>query len=424
MFRMKSRHKFWAFAAGMFFVAQLLAIDPSVTVSLFNQDAASRRVTVEYNLANGSAIVTAEILTNGVPVPVGDGFVCPTTRGLSVPVNRMMANGTHKFYWQPTTQWPGHALAAGDVSVRLSTWATNDPPLYMGIDLTTKSNIVYFANRTSIEGGEQARRWKTDWMLFRRIPAKGAEWYYGSSGPTTHGQQSGSKHYVKFTADYYAAIYEVTQAQWSNVYVNAGISGIATTANPSILTTGEDLPLRPVEHISIAAVRGMVDDGIDWPSTGHTVRAAPKSFLGCLRNFCGVEVDLPTEAQWEYACRAGTGTRFCCGDTWDDRYGWTTANCSGPQPVGTTIPNDWGLYDFHGNVYEPCLDWMDTVNYDYPENDNTDPQGPVSGTSRCLRGGTWNGGPNLTESYHRGWVLPGTLQANQGLRLFCPAEVK
>jgi formylglycine-generating enzyme required for sulfatase activity len=299
----------------------------------------------------------------------------------------------------------------------------------MGIDLTTKSNIVYFANRTSIEGGEQARRWKTDWMLFRRIPAKGAEWYYGSSGPTTPNQQAGTKHYVKFTADYYAAIYEVTQAQWSNVYVNAGISGIATTANPSILTTGEDLPLRPVEHISIAAVRGMVDDGIDWPSTGHTVRAAPKSFLGCLRDYCGVDVDLPTEAQWEYACRAGTGTKYCCGDTWDDRYGWTTANCSGPQPVGTTIPNDWGLYDFHGNVYEPCLDWMDNANYDYPANDNTDPQGPVAPPegktpNRCLRGGTWNGGPGLTASYLRGWVLPGHLQANQGLRLFCPSEVK
>ena len=409
--------------AGMAVATSLCMAEPSVTVLAFNQDAASRRVTVEYRLEGGPAVVTVEILTNGVPVQAGS-FVCPTTRDLSVPVNRLVQNGDYRLYWQPTVQWPGHALAAGQVSVRLSAWTDDNPPPYMGIDLTAKSNIVYYAGRESVEGGEQARRWKTDWMLFRRVPAKGAEWYYGSSGPATHNQQAGTKHYVKFTEDYYAGVYEVTQAQWSNVYVNAKISGIATSAKPSILKTGDDLPLRPVENISVAAVRGLVDDEIDWPTTGHKVRDAPKSFLGCLRKYCGVDVDLPTEAQWEYACRAGTGTKYCCGDTMDNRYAWTTANCTEPQPVGTTLPNAWGLYDFHGNVYEPCLDWMDTVNYDYPEDDNTDPQGPATGSSRCLRGGTWNGGAGLTASYLRGWVLPGTGQKNQGLRLFCPAIVK
>ena len=398
--------------------------DPTVTVLSLSQDASSRRMTVEYRLEGGPAIVTAEVLTNGVPVPLGNGFVCPTTRHRFEGVNCMMPDGTYRLYWQPTVQWPGHALSAGTVSVRLSTWANDDPPPYMGIDLTAKSNVVYFAGRESVYGGEQARLWKTDCMLFRRVPAKDAEWYYGSSGPATHGNQSGTKHYVKFTADYYAGVYEVTRAQWANVYVNAGISGIDTSANPSTLQTGDDLPIRPVEHVSIAAVRGLPGDGIDWPTTGHEVRAAPKSFLGCLRAYCGVDVDLPTEAQWEYACRAGTGTKFCCGDTWDDRYGWTTSNCTAPQPVGTTLPNAWGLYDFHGNVYEPCLDWMDTENLDYPADDNIDPKGPTTGTSRCLRGGTWNGGPNLTASYFRGWVSAGQPQFNQGLRLFCPAVAK
>ena len=387
---------------------------PSVTVdSVTPEVGAPVAVTVAYTLS-GKAVVTAEMFA-------GEAALKGEFDG---DVNVLLEAGSHIFRWRADVS-VGGAYAAGALTAKVKAWDPESPPDYMAVDLANASAPVrYYATSNDVPGGVTSRKYTINWMLFRRIPAKNVEWYYGSSGPVTPGMQAGTKHYVKFTEDYYAGIYEVTQAQWSNVYVNAGISGITAVADPSNLKTGDDLPIRPVEHISIAEVRGMVADGIDWPTTGHQVRAAPKSFLGCLRNYCGVEVDLPTEAQWEYACRAGTGTKYCCGDTWDDSYGWTSANCTAPQPVGTTIPNAWGLYDFHGNVYESCLDWMDTVNYDYPDDDNTDPKGPATGSNRCLRGGTWNGAPNLTASYLRGWVSPGNPQANQGLRLFCPAEVK
>ena len=109
----------------------------------------------------------------------------------------------------------------------------------------------------------------------------------------------------------------------------------------------------------------------------------------------GYEYTLPTEAQWEYACRAGTTTALNSGKDLTNgtqcsemgEVGWYSYN-SGEKthPVGQKKPNAWGLYDMHGNVLEWCLDW----NGDYPLAPVTDPTGPDNGTSRVIRGGGWN----------------------------------
>jgi len=105
----------------------------------------------------------------------------------------------------------------------------------------------------------------------------------------------------------------------------------------------------------------------------------------------GFQYRLPTEAEWEYACRAGSTNRFNYGD--DPGYtnlvnhAWYTANgAETTHPVGQKPPNAWGLYDMHGNVWEWCQDWYDT----YPGGSVTNPQGPTIGTSRVLRGGSWD----------------------------------
>lgn len=97
---------------------------------------------------------------------------------------------------------------------------------------------------------------------------------------------------------------------------------------------------------------------------------------------------LPTEAQWEYACRAGTSTRFGYGDDTSQyielqNYAWYDS--SQMQPVGQKLPNPWGLYDMHGNVSELCADWYGN----YPASSVTDPQGPATGVQHVARGGSW-----------------------------------
>ncbi len=110
---------------------------------------------------------------------------------------------------------------------------------------------------------------------------------------------------------------------------------------------------------------------------------------------------LPTEAQWEYACRAGTDTAFSFSDSdlHIDEFAWYRGNSGGKmQEGGQKKPNAFGLYDMHGNVWEWCSDWYG----DYPSTPLTDPQGPNSGASRVLRGGSWGGGPDVVRCARRG----------------------
>ena len=127
---------------------------------------------------------------------------------------------------------------------------------------------------------------------------------------------------------------------------------------------------------------------------------------------------LPTEAEWEYACRAGTTTEYCFGN--DEKalgdYGWFEGNSGGQtQPVGAKQPNRWGLHDMHGNVWEWCQDWF-AEDY-YQASDGKDPRGPKSGTSRVLRGGSWYNPAVGARSAYRGGDRPGWRDRGVGFRL-------
>jgi formylglycine-generating enzyme required for sulfatase activity len=171
-------------------------------------------------------------------------------------------------------------------------------------------------------------------------------------------------HRVTITQPFYLGKYEVTQEQWEAVMGN----------NPSRFKG----PKNPVEMVSWQGCQDFM------------AKLNEKSWAG------GARFSLPTEAQWEYACRAGTTTQWSFGD---DRgklgdYAWWGGNAAETtHPVGQKKPNAWGLYDMHGNVFEWCADWYRR----YEPGDQTDPVGPDSGDngdlptgSHVLRGGSWN----------------------------------
>jgi formylglycine-generating enzyme required for sulfatase activity len=190
-------------------------------------------------------------------------------------------------------------------------------------------------------------------------------------------------HQVTISRPLYMGKYEVTQAQWQAVMDD----------NPSRLK-GDNLP---VENVS-------------WDNV--------QEFIKRLNQREGKEAcRLPTEAEWEYAARAGTTTRYSFGDDVAQlgEYAWYGENADAKtHPVGEKKPNAWGLYDMHGNVWEWVQDWYAT---DYYQNSpNVDPQGPTAGAVRVFRGGCWGDSARFARSALRNWVHPGDRVGVLGFR--------
>ena len=151
-----------------------------------------------------------------------------------------------------------------------------------------------------------------------------------------------------------------------------------------------------------------------WTSSTRTRRPHPGPLPGGEGEF-----RLPTEAQWEYACRAGSTTKYCFGDdeTTLGDYAWYSANSdSKTHPVGQKKPNAWGLYDMHGNVWEWCQDWYDSGYYAKSPED--DPTGPATGPCRVIRGGGWGSGvAGGCRSAGRRYTGPGHRSEDLGFRV-------
>ena len=221
-------------------------------------------------------------------------------------------------------------------------------------------------------------------MEFVRIPAD----TFMMGSPTTELDRDDDeiRHEVTLTQNFYMQTTEVTQGQWQAVM----------DENPSYFQNcGLDCP---VENVSWDDVQEFIARLNAQSTDGYTYR-------------------LPTEAEWEYACRAGTETRFYTGNSEADldRAGWYRNNSDGQtHPVGQKEPNGFGLYDMHGNVWEWCSDWYG----DYPTGSVTDPQGPSSGEDRVLRGGSWyNDGRRMRCAYRYGYDPAVRYDADRGLRL-------
>jgi sulfatase modifying factor 1 len=221
--------------------------------------------------------------------------------------------------------------------------------------------------------------------------------HMGSHKHENERQGNERRHKVTLTKRFYMQTTEVTQGQWHAVMGKGLIN----------LHKGPD----------------------NWPVTRVSWYDA-QNFIEWLNQKNDGVYRLPTEAEWEYACRAGTRTPY---------YWGSEANCSNamygnnpldnywcesyiaekglmpgkPAPVKSYPPNPWGLYDMSGNVWEWCQDWF----YYYPKGHLIDPKGPSHGNSRARRGGSWFGGPNALRSANRNFANPAFKETTLGFRL-------
>ena len=290
------------------------------------------------------------------------------------------------------------ATAGGTVNL-YAVWK-NSNPLYMVIDLSGGSSATSYpvTYLDAVPSGGWTDTYKTTKLVLRRCDA--GSFIMG-------GDQANSAHNVTLTKPYYIGVFEVTQKQYTLVMGSC----------PSSL--GDAFP---AYNVSYNSIRG-TSNGAKWPSSSAVDSS---SFMGKLRTRTGMNFDLPTEAQWERSCRAGTTTKYYWGSSIDGDYLWyfdnsATAGRKQPHTCGTKKANAWGLYDMSGNVHEWCLDYYGTMPY------GTDPKGPSKGDDagrRVVRGGSYNSSEPYVTSYDRTRVRPGHPDDTYvcGFRLFLPLQ--
>ena len=330
-----------------------------------------------------------------------------------------VSRGARRIVWDPMkTAYTNQVLMRFNVE-----FAPTNSPLYMIVDLTQSAGAsgqieyVYEGDLTNGLWGTWERNpvtnfgtvvesviwtgvtngstYKTDKLVLRRVRA--GTFLMGNTVPPTKS--------VTLTKDFYAGVFETTEAQWNRIMGGGGSSII------------------PKNGLSYNTIRGATNNvpPVDWPSTGSFV--STNNFIGKLRLWTGISgFDLPTDAQWEYLCRAGTTSYYNDGASTSasdtnilNRLAWWTKNSGGAfHAVGEKVPNAWGLYDTHGSEWEWCLDWY----VDLGAGPFTDPMGPTVGSKRCIRGdGYMYTGANTCASGNRGSGAASEMNGVYGFRL-------
>lgn len=299
--------------------------------------------------------------------------------------------GKHRLTWDADADMPNMKLESVSFAVFANILGETETAEYLVIDLSVGSTATSYpvTTMTGVPSGGWTDEYKTTKLVMRRCPA----------GADPLGRYT-------LTEDFYAGVFEITQKQWELVM---GASK-NWSSNDGLGNT------YPAYGVSYNDIRGS-SDGSKWPSSPAVDLT---SFIGKLRTKTGLSgLDLPTEAQWEYACRAGTTTTYNTGDseTALANAGWYSGNANGTtHAAGLKTANAWGLYDMHGNVMEWCLDW-----HDYTDLlTGSDPVGAASGSRRLMRGGCYGSATSVdsTASSFRYSHNPSGAYTTFGFRLF------
>ena len=413
---------------------------PIVTNVAMSQ-AENRIVTVSYMLTGAPGIVTLDIETNAVVngETVWTSIGADNVSHVTGDACRLVPNSdtrTNKIYWAAAKSWPDHRIdTPNKIRAVVKAVSTNTPPDYMVCNLIDGTRF-YYDSEGQLPGGIDSDDYRKHLFVMRKIHAKGKTFRMCTAkSQAGYMKDYDTPHLVGFTHDYYMGVFEVTQWQWK--YAMEKISGItAAKLDPSYFK-GD---LRPVETFSPpdnnlwgGSLPGPTKtaDGeylVNWSAGGGNC------FVKRMRALTGLGETLhsPTEAQWEFACRAGTSTAYSDGNeyvaneatmattlTKIARYAYNaftdngdgTITTNGTARVGSYAPNPWGLYDMHGNVAEWCRDfrgWNAMAIYADETKVYVDPQGPVSGDPQCItthypfRGGGWMDSSKACQSGYRG----------------------
>ena len=406
---------------------------------------------ISYALTEGPAIVTMEIQTNALANGEGEWLPVNGTdvQHIDGDINRIVRTVGERcvIRWKAHKDIPDRVFTNGTIRAVLTAWATNAPPDWLVVGLSSANDVHFYATTNDLPQGFCSDIYKTTHLLMRKIPAAGVTWMMGTPLDEYSARDANREiqHRVMHTEDYYMGVYEVTQGQYTNM---------CDKANPSTQKNDPDSPLRPVENVGVRLLRGQQTlfgaDDYWWPHKGHQVR--PGCVLDQLRKKTGLDgFDLPTSSEWEYACRAGTHTAFYNGlaASNDNLEGiaWYAGNSAingnnRSHPVGQKEPNAWLLFDMLGNVQECCRDrhttgaaYIATFAPDYNRPDvstggvTVDPDGGLVGDSPtstfiCKCGGMfdeWTSRVRCGAHLNGGWDY---CDRFTGFRLWLPARFK
>ena len=371
-------------------LASVVYANPTITsVTAQQRYPWNGKVDISYTVTGN---IAGYALTNGVFTSlkvtatdmVANTSYTATTAALSG--SATLTEGNHAIVWDLDQQ--GVNLKSSNVVFNVS--CETNAARYCVIDLSAGANassypVTYLAAAPS--NGFTNDTYRTTKLALRRCDTGS----FKMQGATT----------TTLTKPFYMGVFEVTQKQWMLVM------GSWPNSSPSSSCGSGDG--YPAYYVSYDNIRGS-SNGAKWPSSA-AVDAT--SFIGKLQARTKLNFDLPTEAQWEYACRAGTTTTYYWGNSMNGDYAWYTSNSSSKShPVGTKKPNAWGLYDMSGNVWEWCLDWYSSsLAY------GTDPKGSSSGSGRVLRGGSGSNNESHCTSSYRASNYPSNYYSHNGFRL-------
>ena len=379
-------------------------------------------VLVKYTLDGAPGIVTVDFLTNGASIGAAN------FANVSGDVNRKVLPGDRKIKWHPhRSVWAGQGVQKTMMTAKVMAWSPNTPPDYLVLGLSRPNDVRYYVSKEAFPGGYASDEYRSNCLVMKKVLAAGQTFRMGSNyGELGHDEYVAKReraHMVLLTNDFFAAVYPMTQEQYVKIM----------GSNPSGHKISDGEKFLPVENVSYNDIRGSL-----WPEGRHAV--AEDTLCGTLRSRTDMEVDLPTDAQWEFVCRAGTGSALNNGKMTTVKTGecpnlaevaWYVANSGGKtHPVGLKQANAWGFYDMHGNVYEWVLDWTGySMGPDMTGNPVVEPVGFTTAerqqfneTQRGRRGGTFGHDPIYCRSAFRASEGPATAASNTGIRLVCPLD--